>query len=550
MMGDVPVLPGLMMDVPLTVGYVLGRMRAVHGSSRVVTLLDPSGQTTSASFPEVVDRAERLAAALARLGVHEGDRVGSYAWNTQQHLEIYYGVMGLGAVLHTINLRLHLDQVAYTIDHAQERVVIVDVSLAADLATILPRLPTVEHVVVIGGCPPGVDLPGALSYEQLVEAESPGFRWPDLDERAAASLCYTSGTTGDPKGVLYSHRSIVLHALAMSGAEVYGLTRKDRVLSLVPLFHAMGWGLPFVCGLVGADLVLPGRFLQAPAIARLVEDRRVTWSCGVPTLWMDLLQYATAKAASGTPVDLSSLRTVLCGGTHVPQNLMEQYERRFGVDLIQGWGMTEIFPGGTISQNQAELAEPERWSARRSAGVLSPLYEMRVVNDAGGVLPTDGTTPGEVEVRGPVVASAYYRSPVNTAEKFHDGWLRTGDIGTLDAAGRLRITDRSKDAIKSGGEWISSVDLESALMAHPAIREAAVIGRPDPRWSERPLAYLVVDRPVAPEELDEFLAPRVARWWIPEDFRIIEAIPRTSTGKFDKKQLRELLAREQAVAGH
>ncbi|MEQ6900432.1 long-chain fatty acid--CoA ligase [Nocardioides sp. YIM 152588] len=537
-------MPGLFMDVPLTVGLIAERMRTVNRGGRVVTLLDPeTGATSEATYGEVVARAGRLANALARLGVGPGDRVASLAWNNRQHVETYFGVMGMGAVLHTMNLRLHADQLAWTVNHAADRVVIVDASLLDLLVPVLPQLTTVEHVIVVnepGEAMPGAAPAGALDFEALLAAEAPGFAWPDLDERSAASLCYTSGTTGDPKGVLYSHRAIVLHALAMTGTDQYGLTRDDRALALVPLFHAMAWGMPFVSGLVGNDLVLPGPHLRPDAVAGLIEQERVTWSSGVPTLWTDVLRLVTQRAASESPIDLSTLRMVLCGGTAVPEHLMRQYDELFGVDMVQGWGMTEIFPGATVGRDDPGLPDDERWSRRRAQGRLSPLYEVRLVDFDGTVQPMDGVAVGEIEIRGPVVTGAYFGDPADGPSKFDDGWLRTGDVGTVDEEGWVRITDRAKDAIKSGGEWISSQDLENEIMAHPAVREASVVAIPDERWGERPLAYLAVDSPVSPEEIRAFLTDRVAKWWIPEHYAFIEAIPRTSTGKFDKKVLRGL----------
>lgn len=537
-------LPGLFMDTSLTVGLIRERMASVNGDSRVVTLLDPeTGATSDISFRDVTRRAAQIAHALRRLGVEPGDRVASLAWNNRQHVETYFGVMCMGAVLHTMNLRLHQDQLAWTVNHAEDRVVIVDASLLDVLESAMSSITTVEHVIVVNE--PGSPMPatapvGALDFEELLAAESEEFDWPALDERSAASLCYTSGTTGHPKGVLYSHRSIVLHALSMSGADQYGITRKDRALALVPLFHAMAWGMPFVSGLVGNDLVLPGPHLKPEAVANLISGERVTWSSGVPTLWTDVLHHATARAETSSPVDLTSLRTVLCGGTAVPVHLMREYEERFGVDMLQGWGMTEIFPGATVGRDDIELPDDERWSRRRAQGRLSPLYEVRLVDLDGTVQPSDGVAVGEIQVRGPAVAGAYFGDPMGAADKFDDGWLRTGDVGTVDAAGWVRITDRAKDAIKSGGEWISSQDLENEIMAHDAVREASVIGVPDDRWGERPLAYVVTDRPMSVGELSDFLSTRVAKWWIPERYEFIDAIPRTSTGKFDKKALRRL----------
>ena len=337
--------------------------------------------------------------------------------------------------------------------------------------------------------------------------------------------------------MLYSHRSIVLHALAMSGRDVFRIGEQDVVLGLVPLFHALGWGLPFICGLTGADLVLPGPNLRPELVAELISDHRVTWAGGVPTLWMDLLRVVEERATSNSPVDLSSLSTVVAGGTAVPEALMRAYGV-LGIGLVQGWGMTEVFPGATMVTPAAMVDTDDGWRARTSAGRISPLYEMRVVSDDGTELPRDGVTVGELEIRGPTVAGSYLGSEV-TEDKFRDGWLRTGDVGTIDANGWMRITDRLKDVIKSGGEWISSLDLEAALMTHPSVREAAVVGRPDDRWGERPSAYVVTDGAVEVAELREHLVGRVAKWWIPDDFRRVDDIPRNSTGKFDKKVLRE-----------
>ena len=531
---------GLMMDVDLNIAMVLRRMRSIHHGSRVLSRSEhcPDGPSHSATFGEVLDRAERLSAALANLGVKPGDRVGSLAWNTQEHLEIYYAVMGMGAVLHTANPRLHEDQLVYTIDHARDTVLIVESSFRAQIDGLRHRMPHLRHVVVIGKSV-GELPPDEIGFEDLIEQASEPMTPVDMDERAAAALCYTSGTTGDPKGVLYSHRSIVLHALSMAGRDVFRIGEQDVVLGLVPLFHALGWGLPFICGLTGATVVMPGPNLQPAAVAELIGEHRVNWAGGVPTLWMDLLRVVNARASSESPVDLSSLKTIVGGGTAVPESLMRAYGA-LGVDFVQGWGMTEVFPGATMVTPSAMVDTDDGWRARTSAGRISPLYEMRVVTDDGTELPKDGVSVGELEIRGPVVVGSYLGSEP-TEDKFRDGWLRTGDVGTIDASGWVRITDRLKDAIKSGGEWISSVDLESALMAHPSVHEAAVVGRRDDRWGERPAAFVVADEAVDAGVLRDHLTGRVAKWWIPEDFRLIDSIPRTSTGKFDKKVLRESL---------
>jgi acyl-CoA synthetase (AMP-forming)/AMP-acid ligase II len=521
-------------DFPLTLTHLLGRARTVHHRAEVVTQRDAAGTLERTTLGALGERADRLAAALGALGVEPGDRVGTFLWNTQEHLEAYYAVPCSGAVLHTLNPRLSPEQVAYTVNHAGDRVLLVDASLRAELERALPLLETVERVVLVGG--EGGELAGALDYEELLAAQPPGFPWPALEERSAAALCYTSGTTGDPKGVAYSHRALCLHTLVMAGHDAYRMSERDRILAVVPMFHAMGWNLAYLSGMVGAALLMPGRHVGPEQLARLIAAERVTATCGVPTIWMDLLRHEGA--------DLSTLELAICGGTQVPPGLMRDFERLHGVKVVQGWGMTETLPGAVLAHDPpAPVEEAERWARREHAGRLSPFYEARIVGAEGDVLPADGACTGEIEVRGPVVAASYYRDPEASERSFEEGWLRTGDVGTLDSEGWMRITDRAKDVIKSGGEWISSVDLESALMAHPAVIEAAVIARPDERWSERPLACVVAVG-VEPGELREFIAPRVAKWWLPEEFAFLEEIPKTSVGKFDKKALRRMLAED------
>jgi fatty-acyl-CoA synthase len=528
-------LAGGSQDFPLTLTHVLGRARTVHHRAEVVSLLDAEGTTKRAPMKEVAARADRLAAGLRSLGVEPGDRVGTYAFNSQEHLEAYYAVPCSGAVLHTLNPRLSTAQVAYTINHAGDKVILVDAFLVGAMEKVAPLLETVERFVVIGGGDGGSLPREPLAYEDLLAAQEPAFAWPELDERAAAALCYTSGTTGNPKGVLYSHRALCLHTLVMAGHDAYRMSERDRILAVVPMFHAMGWNLGYLAGAVGADLVMPGRYVQSEHLARLIAEERVTATCGVPTIWMDLLRQRGA--------DLSSLELAICGGTQVPPGLMRDFEQRHGVKVVQGWGMTETLPGAALAHDPpVSGSEEERWRRREHAGRVTPFYEVRIVGADDEVVPDDGETPGEVEIRGPTVIAEYFENPEASAAAMHDGWLRTGDVGTLDEEGWLRITDRAKDVIKSGGEWISSVDLESALMAHPAVVEAAVIALPDERWSERPLACVVAGAEVSPEELREFIAPRVARWWLPDDFAYVEEIPKTSVGKFDKKVLREMLA--------
>jgi fatty-acyl-CoA synthase len=455
-------------------------------------------------------------------------------WNTQEHFELYVGIPAIGAVIHTVNIRLADDEIAYIVNHAQDRVMFVDESLVPVVERLAPTLPGIEQFVVVGGSDTGA-LPNAIQYEELVGRQPPGgYDYPSLDERAAAGLCYTSGTTGKPKGVLYSHRSTLLHALAaLCSADGMAICARDRVLPIVPMFHANGWGMPYAAALSGADLILASRLVEADVVANLIESERVTLASAVPTIWMDLLRYADVHHP-----DLSSLRWVPCGGAAVPLSLMQALQQRHGVTLLQGWGMTEMSPLASTGWPPRGLSTEEEWEYRTLAGRILPLIEARIVTETGEEQPWDGTSSGELEVRGGTVASGYFGD--EGAEKFDDGWLRTGDVVTLNPRGYLRITDRAKDMIKSGGEWISSAQLETELMTHPAVREAAVIAKPDDRWSERPLAFVVVaeDEQLTSEDLAEHLRGRVAKWWIPDEFLFVEEIPKTSVGKFDKKVLR------------
>jgi fatty-acyl-CoA synthase len=522
-------------DHPLTIQAALARMRRVVGHGEVATLTDDG--VTRASYAEVADRAERLAAGLAALGVQAPDRVATFCWNTQAHLEAYMAVPSMGAVLHTLNLRLFEEQLLYIVNHAQDKVVIVDDNLVPLLEKVADRLETVEHYIVVGDGDTGA-LEPVTRYEDLLAAHGSGFDWPELDDHQASGLCYTSGTTGNPKGVLYSHRSAILHGVMSLTADSIGVSAKDRVMPVVPMFHANAWGLVHAAVLAGADLVMPNRFLQGEPLAKLIESERVTVTGAVPTIFMDMLRYVDEH---GT--DLSSLRQVACGGSAVPRSLMEAFEDRHGVRIVQAWGMTETSPVATVAQEPREVEGEERWAYRATAGRVLPMLEIRLIGDDGQEVPWDGESTGEVQIRGPWVASSYYEDPSGD-EKFDDGWLRTGDIASMDDEGYMRISDRSKDVIKSGGEWISSVDLENELMAHPDVLEAAVVAMPDEKWSERPLACVVPTSGagVDAEALREHLASRVAKWWLPDAFAEIEEVPKTSTGKFDKKVLRGRLA--------
>ena len=529
-------LAGLMQDdYQLTLAHALARMRIFPGAGEILTLSDDGVQRTG--HGAVVERVDRLARALANLGIARGDRVGTFAWNTQRHVECYLAIPCYGAVLHTINLRLFPEQIAYVINHAEDRVVFVDDSLVPLLEPLAPQLDRVEHFVVMGDGPSGT-LPRVLRYEELLEAAGEGPpTYPHLDEREAAALCYTSGTTGNPRGVLYSHRSSTLHSAGTLMAGSLGITGEDRILPVVPMFHVNAWGLPYAAALAGATLVLPGRHLGAEPLARLIEDERPTLMACVPTIYAALLRYADEHKP-----DLRSLRAAICGGATMPLELAQAFQERHGVALLHAWGMTETSPMCTVARAPVGLSEQEEWRVRATQGRPVPFVDLRLVDDGGEEVAWDGVATGEIEVRGPWIADAYYKE--DAPEKFDEGWLRTGDIAHVDPDGWVTITDRSKDVIKSGGEWISSVELENQLMAHPAVRECAVIAMPDERWSERPLACVVLedDCDVSAAELIEHLRERVAKWWLPDEFAFVTEVPKTSVGKFDKKVLRAALA--------
>jgi fatty-acyl-CoA synthase len=530
-----------MQEFPLTIGGLLRHGTTVHADSEVVTAT-PDG-IRSMSYADLGRRAARLANGLRSLGITGDQRVGTFQWNNAEHLEAYLAVPAMGAVLHTLNIRLFPEQLTYIANHAEDEVVVVDDSLVDLLATVLPTFTTVKHVLVAGPDAGSADLDKISGnghdvqlYDDLLAAQDDSFDWPAVDELDAAAMCYTSGTTGNPKGVVYSHRSAYLHSMAVNLGSVAGLTWTDRVLPIVPMFHANAWGLAYAALMSGASLVMPDRWLQAEPLVRFIQQARPTVSGAVPTVWNDVLSYLDQHP----DISLDSLRLVLCGGSAVPVSLQQALEERHGVHMVQAWGMTETSPVASVANPPLGAEGDEVWRFKGGQGRLLPGVEGRISGD-DGQLPADGEAVGELEVRGPWVAASYYKDDDAEARaKFRDGWLRTGDVGTLDELGYIQLTDRAKDVIKSGGEWISSVELENALMAHPDVLEAAVVGIPDEKWQERPLASVVLREgaTATPTELRDHLAKTVAKWQLPQAWTFIDAVPRTSVGKFDKKVIR------------
>ncbi|MER6305559.1 long-chain fatty acid--CoA ligase [Streptomyces sp. NPDC001657] len=535
-----------MQDVPLLISRILTHGSTVHGQAQVTTWT--GGEPHRRSFAEIGRRAAQLAHALRdELSVSDEDRVGTLMWNNAEHMEAYLAIPSMGAVLHTLNLRLPAEQLVWIINHAEDRVVLVNGSLLPLLAPLLPQLENLRHLVVVGPGDRSV-LDGARvrvhDYEELIADRPETYDWPELDERDAAALCYTSGTTGDPKGVLYSHRSLYLHSLQVNTAEAFALSARDITLPVVPMFHVNAWGLPHAAFMAGASLLMPDRFLQPAPLAEMIETVRPTIGAAVPTIWQGLLAELDAHKR-----DVACLRTVVIGGSACPPALMRGFEDRHGIRVVHAWGMTETSPLGCVSHPPAGVSGEEEWAYRATQGRFPASVEARLIGPDGAQLPHDGTAAGELEVRGPWIAGAYYGGaqgePLRPDDKFSpDGWLRTGDVGTLSPDGYLTLTDRAKDVIKSGGEWISSVELENHLMAHPDVTEAAVVAVPDDKWGERPLATVVLNQgaTIGYEDLKAFLGERIARWQLPERWAVIPAVPKTSVGKFDKKVLRRQYA--------
>ncbi len=527
-----------MQDGALSITSIMNYGATTFPKASVTTYLGDGGLTIT--YEDTAKRTASLANALASIGVKDFDRVGTFAFNTQQHLEAYMAVPSMGAIVHTLNVRLFPDQLAFVINDAEDKVIIVDSVVLPLLARILPQTPSVQAVIVVGPYDPSIFEAlkiDAYEYEDLIAAHSSIYNWPKIDELQAAAMCYTSGTTGNPKGVVYSHRSTWLHAISSCTANTLGLNNDDIALIIVPMFHANAWGVPYSGWMAGCDLIMPSRFLQAEHLAKMISMYRPTVSSGVPTIWNELLLYSETHE-----VDMSSFRGITGGGSAVPQGLMQGFKDRFGLELWQGWGMTETSPICTLGIPPRNTPEEERIKYLLTAGRAIPGVELRIVDDNDNALPRGTENLGEIEVSGPWIAGSYYKGV--HPESFDRGWLRTGDIGTIDSEGYLRIVDRTKDVIKSGGEWISSVDLENEIMAFPGVYEAAVIGIPDEKWVERPLAC-VVPKPgseVDPKHLVDFLSDRVAKWWLPGKVAILTEIPKTSVGKFDKKVLRKAFA--------
>ncbi|TVS19627.1 MAG: fatty-acid--CoA ligase [Gammaproteobacteria bacterium] len=523
-----------MMDMPLSIQMILEHGRKLHSTSRVASF---DGQQFEIScFGDIALRAEALAAGLTALGVSRGECVATYCWNRQEHLEAYLAVPCMGSVLHTLNIRLLPEQVARIMVHAGDRVLIVDRSLLPQLAPVLNEVATLEHVLVVGGV--SDDLPAlrasVVSYEDVLGSLLESYDWTEPDERDAAVVCYTTGTTGDPKGIVYSHRSVFLHTLATLGRDTFGIGQDDRILLLPSMFHANAWGLPYSAWFAGADLLLPREYLKPTDLRRMIDLERPTITALVPTLMNDLLREDESE-----PLDLSCFRAIVSGGSAVSPGLIRRVRDRWGVPMLQGWGMTETSPMCCLSIPPRDATVEEQFTWRAKSGRPVPGMQVRVVDDNGSPLPEDGRQVGELQLRGPWVTGAYHGGA--SPESFTaDGWLRTGDVGTVDGHGYVQITDRSKDVIKSGGEWVSSVDLENQLSQHPAVDEVAVIGIPDPRWEERPLALVVprAGQKIDPAELQAFLDGRVARFWIPEYWSVVGVLPKTSVNKIDKRALR------------
>ncbi|WP_327540316.1 long-chain fatty acid--CoA ligase [Jatrophihabitans sp.] len=528
-----------MQDLPLTTNWIFRRAEQYYGKKEIVTRTAKGIER--ATMSDVLDDSRKIAGYLDSVGISTDGRVGTFAWNSAHHLSLYFAIPGSGRVMHTLNIRYFAEQLIYTVDHAEDEAVFVDRSLMPLFSKYLPELHTVKHVIVMddGADTELPDDPRIVRYEEVVGGADPiDFLDRVTDERQAAAICYTTGTTGNPKGVMYSHRSTWLHSNATTTTSVFGLRDSDRVLPVVPMFHANAWGLPYAAGLAGASMIMPGPDLSPGAVMELLETEKATVTAGVPTIWMGMLPLLEGR-------DLSNLRMVVCGGSAVPKSLSEAYKEKIGIPITQAWGMTETSPLGSVAIARGEtfdLDEAAKADLRATAGIAPPGVELRIVDsETREELPWDNEASGELEARGPWVAKQYYRTDEPGEQYSPDGWLRTGDVACISELGYVRLVDRTKDLVKSGGEWISSVDLENQIMSHPKIAEAAVIAVPHPKWAERPLACVVVKEgeELTREEVLEFLAERLTKWQVPDDVVFIDEVPKTSVGKFSKKTLRD-----------
>ena len=532
---------GLMMDRPLLIADLIEFAATYHGDTEIVTRT-VEGPIHRYTYRDANQRSKRLARALERLGIGAGDRLATVAWNTFRHFELYYGISGIGAVCHTINPRLFAEQLIYIVNHAEDRILFLDLTFVPLLEKLQDHLPKVEHFVLLTGREhmPASPLRGLLCYEELLAAETAdGFEWPSFDENTASSLCYTSGTTGNPKGVLYSHRSTVLHSYGVCLVDTLSLSSRDSFLPIVPMFHANAWGIPYAAPLVGCKLVFPGARLDGAGVFEMLEKEEVTQTAGVPTVWLMLLNYLRESGQR-----LSTVKRVVIGGSAAARSMIEEFQDRLGCEVVHAWGMTETSPLGTVGslkRKHAELSPKEKVDLQLKQGRGLCAVEMRIVGEDGQILPRDGRTFGELQVRGPWVVEKYFKGEGGEILTT-DGWFPTGDVATLDPDGFMQITDRAKDVIKSGGEWISSIDLENEAVAHPKVMEAAVIGVKHPKWAERPLLLVVpADRqnPPTREEVLEFLAGKIAAWWTPDEVLVVDQLPHTATGKISKLTLRQ-----------
>jgi acyl-CoA synthetase (AMP-forming)/AMP-acid ligase II len=532
-------MKGLMQDWPLRVSTIIDHAARFHGDREIVTR-SIEGPITRTTYREVHLRARKVAQALTRLGIKEGDIVATMAWNTARHLEAWYGIMGMGAVCHTLNPRLFAEQLVYIINHAEDKIIFLDLTFVPILEAIADKLPNVKSYVIMTDRAhmPETKLPNVLCFEEIVEAEDGNFKWAEVDENAACGLCYTSGTTGNPKGVLYSHRSNVLHSMAANMGDALGMKSTDSILPVVPMFHANAWGIAFAAPAVGAKIVMPGANMDGQSIYELLDTEKVTVTAAVPTVWLMLLQYLEKTGA-----ELPALNRVVIGGSAAPRSMIEVFEKKYDVKVFHAWGMTEMSPMGTLGALKAGM---EDWPLEKQIDVKvkqgRAIYtvEMKITDDDGNELPSDGKAFGHLMVRGPAIAGSYLKGEGgNILDK--DGWFDTGDVATIDEQGYMQITDRAKDVIKSGGEWISSIEIENLAVGHPKVAEAAVIGVAHPKWDERPLLIVVAREGETPtkDEILRYMEGKVAKWWMPDDVVFVDEIPHTATGKIQKLTLRE-----------